>query len=187
MRQLEVEELNMRLVLLATAAVLALTACDPTAQGDTPAVTEAPAEPAAQATGPDLEPAARPEVGPETFARELYTAIFEDEFSPLAEDQARLWTPEAWADIQAAWARDPGAISADPFCECQDPIGMSAGEIVATLSDPNTATVVVQVQGGDRRAPVTLNLKFVNDAWVVDDVISSSGGSFREALAAGEA
>ncbi len=64
---------------------------------------------------------------------------------------------------------------------------MSAGEIDAALGDPNTASVAVQVRSGDSSAPVTLNLRFVGDAWAVDDVISSSGRSFREALAAGEA
>jgi hypothetical protein len=175
----------MRLMLLAAASFLALVACAPATEGDT--TTAAPAEAVTQTSGPPLESQAEADVAPETFARELYTAIFEDEFSPLGEDQSGLWTPEAWADIQAAWARDPGAISADPFCECQDPIGMSAGEIDATLSDPNTASVAVQVRSGDSSAPVTLNLRFVGDAWAVDDVISSSGRSFREALAAGEA
>lgn len=171
----------MRLFPFVAVAVLALAGCDPTTGAD------ASAEPASPTPDPSVEPQALPTNEAETFVRELYTGIFEDGYSPLNETESGIWTPEAWEDIETAWDRDPAAISVDPFCDCQDPTGMSAGDIQVTLSDPNTATAVVQVIASDRRFPVTLQLKRLDDGWVIDDVVGSGGRTFREALAAGEA
>ncbi len=135
----------------------------------------------------DIEPQARPEVEVETFVRELYTQMFEDDLAPLDEANSGLWTPEAWADIEAAWARDPGAISADPLCFCQDPTGMEAGTITARFTGTDTAEATVQLTPAGEPVRVRLRLKKIDDAWLIDDVLDPNGGSFRQALADGRA
>ena len=166
------------------ASALALTACDP-ASG-TPATDQASgAQPPATET--PMEPAARPEVEVETFVRELYTQMFEDDLAPLDEANSELWTPEAWAAVEAAWARDPGAISVDPLCFCQDPTGMQAGEITAAFSGATAAEAVVELVRPDAPVQVTLRLNKIGDAWRIDDVLDPDGRSFRQALIAGEA
>ena len=166
-------------------AALVLTACEPAP--DARAADPTIAEDQPPATDAELEPQARPEADAEAFARELYTAIFEDGFSPLDEANSGLWTPQAWADIEAAWARDIGAISADPFCVCQDPTGMSAGEISAALTGDDAAEAIVEVIQGEDRVPVTLRLRRVDGAWAIDDDVGTDGRSFRQALASGAA
>jgi len=177
----------MRLIPIAAATALVLASCNVTAEGDTATNDAAEAQTATQTSGPAVEPQALPTNEAETFVRELYTGIFEDGYSPLSETESGLWTPEAWEDIEAAWDRDPGAISVDPFCECQDPEGMQAGPIEVTLSDNQTATAVVQLVAADRRFPVTLRLKRGDDVWLIDDVVGANGRTFRQNLAAGEA
>lgn len=170
----------MRTAILAL-SLAALTGCGPT-DGD-PVPDQVEAAPAA----PAPEPAAQAQVEAETFVRELYTGIFEDGLSPLSDDQSGLWTPEAWTDIEAAWDRDPAAISVDPFCDCQDPTGMRAGDIDVTLSDPQTATAMVQVVDPRGHFPVTLRLRRLDDGWVIDDILRADGHTFRQDLASGDA
>ena len=176
----------MRIVTLLTAALL-VSACGQAAPAET-ADAAAPADGAElTSASADIEPQARPAVEVETFARELYTQMFEDGLAPLDEANSALWTPEAWAAIEAAWARDPGAISVDPLCFCQDPTGMEAGDISARFTGDDTAEAVVALSPTGEPVQVTLRLKKIDGAWRIDDVLGPDGGSFRQALADGRA
>ncbi|MBN8551476.1 MAG: hypothetical protein J0L52_01105 [Caulobacterales bacterium] len=176
----------MRLVALLTTAIL-IAGCGPVSVNTSDAAA-ADAGAAEQTAGQaEVEAQARPEVEVETFARELYSQMFEDGLAPLDEANSGLWTPQAWADIEAAWARDPGAISADPLCFCQDPTGMEAGDITARFIGDDTAEAAVVLSPAGEPATVTLRLKKVDGAWLIDDVLDPNGGSFRQALADGQA
>lgn len=169
---------------LAILAATTLGACSPAQTQTTDAAARSTDSAASEQP---IEPQARPEVEIETFARELYTQMFEDDLAPLDEANRGLWTPEAWADIEAAWARDPGAISADPLCFCQDPTGMEAGAITARFTGDDTAEAAVVLSPAGELATVTLRLKKVDGGWLIDDVLDPNGGSFRQALADGRA
>jgi len=176
----------MRLVALLTTA-LVTTGCGPAAintSGEAASDAGVTEQTTAQ-TG--TQPQARAEVEIETFARELYTQMFEDGLAPLDEANSGLWTPEAWAAIEAAWARDPGAISADPLCFCQDPTGMEAGTITARFTGDDAAEAVVALSPAGEPVQVTLRLKRIDDVWRIEDVLDPDGGSFRQALADGRA
>ena len=133
----------------------------------------------------------------------IYSAEGHVALDPFGRDMEAVFSRDAIADIEEARSRWPGdgltpGLDADPFCDCQDPEGLTLLYTETRAPTNQTATSLVtfifqslegmdadQIIEATRPHLVTRrNLVLVREAdgWRVDDILGADGYSFRASL-----
>jgi hypothetical protein len=129
-----------------------------------------------------------PPDGPHAVVQELLLEHMTGDmgFTPeLVRPKRRLLSPELNALVNAYFARtmpenEPPPINGDPFTNSQEyPTGFRFGDVV---SEDSSARVTVAFVHVGRTRPVTVLLRRVTGAWLIDDLIYEDGMTFRALL-----
>ena len=75
-----------------------------------------------------------------------------------------------------------GFVDADPLCQCQDDGGLKSKVVSVTMTGPNAADAVVNLQYPDTTLALTLHLVPVNGAWRIYDLSTGDVKSYRADL-----
>lgn len=133
----------------------------------------------------------------------IYSAEGRLALDPFGQDMEAVFSHDAIAAIQAARAAWPGdgltpGLDADPFCNCQDPEGLTVLVMETRAPTDTTATSMVrfifeslddmssdeilEAIGPGRVTQTDLVLVREADGWRVDDIRGPDGYSFRASL-----
>lgn len=181
----------MRVQILATAAVLALTAAACSEQTSAPA----PAETAAAALTGRAAVYAAGEKDAEAFVRALYARAAEPKNTPdpaeatITPGRDPLYSRTMNAligvdDREAKRKKTAPRLNYDPICACQDAEAFALKSVKMTPESPQAATaeVVFANAGQDHRQ--TLKLLKEGPMWRIADVIDDKGKSLHDDLMA---
>jgi len=107
-------------------------------------------------------------------------------FDPTGKNASQVFDPGMIAafreDTRLAHG-EVGFIDADPLCQCQDDSGLKATVGVVTVTGPNAADVVVNLEyPNDPPIALTLHLVPVNGAWRIYDLSTGDVKSYRADL-----
>src|SRR4029077_6522010 len=75
-----------------------------------------------------------------------------------------------------------GFVDADPLCQCQDDSGLKPKVVSVTMTGPNAADAVVNLQYPSETLALTLHLVLVNGAWRIYDLSMGDVKSYRADL-----
>jgi hypothetical protein len=75
-----------------------------------------------------------------------------------------------------------GFVEADPLCQCQDDSGLKPKIVSVTMTGPNAADAVVNLQSPGETRMLTLHLVPVNGAWRIYDLSIGEMKSYRADL-----
>jgi hypothetical protein len=77
-----------------------------------------------------------------------------------------------------------GFVDSDPLCQCQDDSGLKATIASVTMTGPNAADVVVNLDYPSEKAiiPLSLHLVTVNGAWRIHDLSTVDAKSYLDDL-----
>ena len=75
-----------------------------------------------------------------------------------------------------------GFVDSDPLCQCQDDTDLKSKVESVTMTGPNAADVVVNLQYPDATRALTLHLVPVNGAWRIHDLSMGDMKSYRADL-----
>src|SRR4029077_7945770 len=75
-----------------------------------------------------------------------------------------------------------GFVDADPLCQCQDDSGLEPKVVSVTMTGPNAADAVVNLQYPSETLALTLHLVLVNGAWRIYDLSMGDVKSYRADL-----
>jgi len=120
-------------------------------------------------------------------AVEAFYAPYRDpEGSAGASDDLPDFTPE----FEAAWDRAVGgpdfALDFDPFCDCQDPYGLTGANVETVEISGDVAEVGLTLQWPDSSPRKRLTFKRVGGKWLLDDLSSGEWTSLHRAMAEAE-
>jgi hypothetical protein len=110
-----------------------------------------------------------------------------DAFDPTGKNASQVFDPGMIAafreDTRLAHG-EVGFIDSDPLCQCQDDSGLKATVGVVTMTDPNAADVVVNLEYPSDKVTIalTLHLVPVNGAWRIHDLSTADEQSYRADL-----
>ena len=109
-----------------------------------------------------------------------------DAFNPTGRNASQVFDPGMIAafreDTRLAHG-EVGFVDSDPICQCQDDSGMKATVASATMTAPNAADVVVNLEyPNDKPVALTLHLVPVNGAWRIYDLSAGDVKSYRDDL-----
>jgi hypothetical protein len=107
-------------------------------------------------------------------------------FQPMGKNASEVFDPGMIAafreDTRLAHG-EVGFVDSDPLCQCQDDTGLKATVVSVTVTDPNAADVVVNLEyPNDKPIVLTLHLVPVNGAWRIRDLSTDELKSYRADL-----
>ena len=181
----------MRVQVLATAAVLALTAAACSELTSTPAA----AEKAAPALTGRAAVYAAGEKDAEAFVRALYARVSEPRDTPDPAEAtitpgrdplySRTLNALIGVDFREAQSRDEVPyLNYDPVCACQDADGFALKTVTMTPDGPQAATAEVVFTNHGRERRQTLKLVKEGPMWRIADIIDDKGKSLHDDLMA---
>ena len=106
-------------------------------------------------------------------------------FDPTGKDASKVFDPGMVAAFREDAKRshgEVGFVDADPLCQCQDDSGLTSKVESVTMTGPNAADVVVNVQYPDATRALTLHLVAVKGAWRIHDLSMGDMKSYRADL-----
>lgn len=181
----------MRVLVLATAAALALTA----AACSEPKSAPAPAETAAPALTGRAAVYAAGEKDAEAFVRALYARAAEPKDTPdpaeatITPGRDPLYSRTMNAligvdDREAKRRKRAPRLDYDPICACQDAEAFALKSVTMTPDGPQAATAEVVFANAGRERRQTLKLLKEGPMWRIADVIDDKGRSLHDDLMA---
>jgi len=108
-------------------------------------------------------------------------------FDPTGKNASQVFDPGMIAafreDTRLAHG-EVGFVDSDPICQCQDDSGLKATIASATITAPNAADVVVNLEYPSDKVTIvlTLHLVPVNGAWRIYDLSAGDVKSYRDDL-----
>jgi hypothetical protein len=108
-------------------------------------------------------------------------------FDPAGKNAGQVFDPAMIAafreDTRLAHG-EVGFVDSDPLCQCQDDSGLKWSIASATLTSPNAADVVVNLEYPSDKVTIalTLHLVPVNDAWRIHDLSAGDVKSYLDDL-----
>jgi hypothetical protein len=106
-------------------------------------------------------------------------------FDPTGKNASEVFDPGMIAALRedARLANgEVGFVDADPLCQCQDDGGLKSKFVSVTITGPNAADAVVNLQYPDATLALTLHLVPVKGAWRVYDLSTGDVKSYRADL-----
>jgi hypothetical protein len=106
-------------------------------------------------------------------------------FDPTGKNASRVFDPgmiAAFREDARLANGEVGFVEADPLCQCQDDSGLKSKVVSVTLTGPNAADAVVNLQYPDATLALTLHLVPVNGAWRIYDLSTGDVKSYRADL-----
>ncbi len=107
------------------------------------------------------------------------------EFDPTGKNASEVFDPgmiAAFREDARLANGEVGFIDADPLCQCQDDSGLKPKVVSVTITGPNAADAVVNLQYPDATLALTLHLVPVNGAWRIYDISTGDVKSYRADL-----
>jgi hypothetical protein len=108
------------------------------------------------------------------------------EFDPTGKNASEVFDPgmiAAFREDARLANGEVGFIDADPLCQCQDDSGLKPKVVSVTMTGPNAADAVVNLQyPRDKLLVLTLHLVPVNGAWRIYDLSMGDVKSYRDDL-----
>jgi hypothetical protein len=104
-------------------------------------------------------------------------------FDPTGKNSGEVFDPgmiAAFREDARLANGEVGYVDADPLCQCQDDGGLKATVVSVTMTGPDAADAVVNLQFPDGAVALTLHLVPVNGAWRIHDL---STGEMKSYLA----
>ena len=106
-------------------------------------------------------------------------------FDPTGKSASEVFDP----GMIAAFRKDArlsngevGFVDADPLCQCQDDSGLKPKVVSVTMTGPDAADAVVNLQYPEETVVLTLHLVPVNGAWRIYDLSTKDVKSYRADL-----
>jgi hypothetical protein len=106
-------------------------------------------------------------------------------FDPTGKNASEVFDPgmiAAFREDARLANGEVGFVDADPLCQCQDDDGLKSKVMSITMTGPNAADAVVNLQYPDATLALTLHLVPVNGAWRVYDLSTGDVKSYRADL-----
>jgi hypothetical protein len=106
-------------------------------------------------------------------------------FDPTGKNAGEVFDPgmiAAFREDARLANGEVGFVDADPLCQCQDDGGLKSKIVSVTMTGPNAADAVVNLQYPDGTVVLTLHLLPVNGAWRVYDLSAGDVKSYRADL-----
>jgi hypothetical protein len=124
------------------------------------------------------------------FVEKLYTHYpskpHKRGFEPTGKNAGEVFDPgmiAAFREDARLANGEVGFVEADPLCQCQDDSGLKPKIVSVTMTGPNAADVVVNLQySHDKPVALTLHLVPVNGAWRIYDLSTDDVKSYRADL-----
>jgi hypothetical protein len=108
------------------------------------------------------------------------------EFDPTGKNASEVFDPgmiAAFREDARLANGEVGFIDADPLCQCQDDSGLKPKVVSVTMTGPNAADAVVNLQyPRDKLLALTLHLVPVTGAWRIYDLSMGDVKSYRDDL-----
>ena len=106
-------------------------------------------------------------------------------FDPTGKNASEVFDPgmiAAFREDARLANGEVGFVDADPVCQCQDDSGLKSKVVSVTMTGPNAADAVVNLQYPDATLALTLHLVPVNGAWRIYDLSTKDVKSYRADL-----
>jgi len=125
------------------------------------------------------------------FVEKLYshypTKPGQSEFNPTGKNASQVFDPgmiEAFREDTKLAGGEVGFVDSDPLCQCQDDSGLKAKVVSVTVTGPNAADAVVNLEYPSDKVTIalTLHLVPVNGAWRIYDLSAGDVKSYRDDL-----
>jgi hypothetical protein len=110
-----------------------------------------------------------------------------DAFNPTGKNASQVFDPgmiAAFREDTKLAKGEVGFVDSDPLCQCQDDSGLKATIASVTMTGPNAADVVVNLDYPSEKAiiPLSLHLVTVNGAWRIHDLSTADAKSYLDDL-----
>jgi hypothetical protein len=106
-------------------------------------------------------------------------------FEPTGKNAREVFDPgmiAAFREDETLANGEVGFVDADPLCQCQDDSGLKPKVVSVTMTGPNAADAVVNLQYPSETLALTLHLVPVNGAWRIYDLSVKDVKSYRADL-----
>jgi hypothetical protein len=106
-------------------------------------------------------------------------------FEPTGKNAREVFDPgmiAAFREDETLANGEVGFVDADPLCQCQDDSGLEPKVVSVTMTGPNAADAVVNLQYPGETLALTLHLVPVNGAWRIYDLSVRDVKSYRADL-----
>ena len=107
-------------------------------------------------------------------------------FDPTGRNASKVFDPgmiAAFREDSRLANGEVGFIDEDPLCQCQDDAGLKSKVVSVTMTGPNAADAVVDLQyPGEKPLALTLHLVPVDGAWRIYDLSTGDVKSYRADL-----
>jgi Protein of unknown function (DUF3828) len=108
-------------------------------------------------------------------------------FDPMGKNASQVFDPgmiAAFREDTRLAGGEVGFVDSDPLCQCQDDSGLKATVGSATMTGPDAADVVVNLEYPSDKVTIvlTLHLVPVNGAWRIYDLSAGDVKSYRNDL-----
>ena len=106
-------------------------------------------------------------------------------FDPTGKNASEVFDPgmiAAFREDSRLANGEVGFVDADPLCQCQDDSGLKPKVVSVTMTGPNAADAVVNLQYPEETVALTLHLVPVNGAWRIYDLSTKDVKSYRADL-----
>ena len=106
-------------------------------------------------------------------------------FDPTGKSASEVFDPgmiAAFREDSRLANGEVGFVDADPLCQCQDDSGLKPKVVSVTMTGPDAADAVVNLQYPEETVVLTLHLVPVNGAWRIYDLSMGDVKSYRADL-----